>query len=164
MSQPVAQPGRGDHIASSTRIDELDKSIIAILQNDGRCPYSTISDQVGISDAAVRVRVGRLRRDGVIQIVAVTDPLQLGFSHEALVAIRTVERPGPVADALAEIPEVDFVVLVAGAFDIMLEIVADSDEHFLALIGRIRELVGGGTVQVMPYLETRLQQYAWGVR
>lgn len=162
MSQP--EPGRGDHIATSTRIDDLDKAIVAILQDDGRCPYSTIADQVGISDAAVRARVTRLRRDGVMQIVAVTDPLQLGFSHEALVAIRTVERPGPVADVLAEIPEVDFVVLVAGSFDILLEIVADSDEHFLSLVGRIREVVGGGSVQVMPYLETRLQQYAWGVR
>ncbi|MGC4112302.1 MAG: Lrp/AsnC family transcriptional regulator [Nocardioides sp.] len=164
MRESATTPARGDHIASSTRIDEIDKQIIAILQNDGRCAYSTIASQVGISDAAVRARVTRLRRDGVIQIVAVTDPLQLGFSHEALVGIRTELHPQPVADAVAEIPEVDFVVVVAGSFDILLEIVADSDEHFLELVRRIRDLVGAGTVTVLPYLETRLQQYAWGVR
>lgn len=164
MDPSAARSVRGDPVAVSTRIDETDKQIIAILQSDGRCPYSTIAQQVGISDAAVRARVARLRRDGVMQIVAVTDPLQLGFSHEALVGIRTVDRPEPVADALAEIPEIDFIVLVAGSFDIMLEIVADSDEHFLGLVGQIREIVGSGTVQVLPYLETRLQLYAWGVR
>jgi Lrp/AsnC family transcriptional regulator for asnA, asnC and gidA len=164
VTEPASRAGRGDPISSSTRIDEIDKQIIAILQEDGRSPYAQIAQHVGISDAAVRARVSRLRTTGVIQIVAVTDPLQLGFSHEALVGIRTVSRPEPVADALAEIPEIDFIVLVAGAFDMLLEVVADSDEHFLGLIGQIRDVVGGGTVQVLPYLQTHLQQYAWGVR
>ena len=102
----------------------------------------------------MRSRVHNLRHQGIIQIVAVTDPLQLGFSHEAMVSIRVASDTSAVADALAEIEEVDFIVLVAGSVDIMIEVVADDDEEFLALIQRIRTVAAEGTVRVHPYLKT----------
>jgi Lrp/AsnC family transcriptional regulator for asnA, asnC and gidA len=148
----------------SSRIDDVDKEIISILQLDGRTSYSVIAREVRLSEAAVRSRVRRLRDDGVMQIVAVTDPLQLGFSREAMVAIKVSGDPTAIADALAEIDEIDFIVLVGGSFDILLEVVAESDEAFLAMIQRIRATVGEATIRVHPYLKTTKQDYAWGVR
>jgi Lrp/AsnC family transcriptional regulator for asnA, asnC and gidA len=146
----------------SSRLDEIDQQIVAILQVDGRTSYSVIGRQVGLSEPAVRSRVHRLRDDGVMQVVAVTDPLQLGFSREAMVAIQVTRDPHVVADALAAFDEIDFIVLVTGSFDILLECVAESDEEFLVLIQRIRATVGEATVRVHPYLRTVKQDYAWG--
>lgn len=156
MSETPRRRGRG--------IDQIDKRLIALLQDDGRAGYAEMGRRVGISAALARMRVHRLRRDGVIQIVAVTDPLKLGFSHESLVAIEARSNVSELADELAQIDEVDFVVLVAGAFDILLEIVAGTDEELLALIQRIRALAEPGTVRVLPYLKTWTQTYAWGAR
>jgi Lrp/AsnC family transcriptional regulator for asnA, asnC and gidA len=150
------------HKTRETRIDDTDRKIIAILQVDGRTAYSVIARQVGLSEPAVRARVHRLRDTGIMQVVAVTDPLQLGFSREAMIAIKVAQDPYVIADALAEFEEIDFIVLVTGSFDILLEVVADSDEAFLATIQRIRATVGEGTVRVHPYLLTVKQDYAWG--
>lgn len=151
-------------VAGSDRVDELDKQLIALLQVNGRMSYADLSRETGISDAAARTRVQRLLRDGVFQIVAVTDPLQLGFAHEALVAIQVTADPEAVADRLAEIDEVDFVVLVTGSFDILLEIVSPGEEEFLAVMRMIRNVAGEATIRVLPYLKTWKQEYAWGVR
>jgi Lrp/AsnC family transcriptional regulator for asnA, asnC and gidA len=151
-------------VRNSSRIDDVDKQLIALLQVDGRLSYVDLARQVGVSEAIVRHRVARLRADGAIQIVAVTDPLQLGFDHEAMVMIQSGSDASVVADELAEIEEVDFIVLVGGKFDILLEVVAADDEEFLAVIQRIRNVVRSGTVQVMPYLKTWMQAYAWGTR
>ena len=145
-------------------LDDVSKRIVELLQEDGRQPFVTIAREVGLSEAAVRQRVQKLIDGDVMQIVAVTDPLQLGFSHEAMVAISVASEAEAVADALAEIDEVDFIVLVAGSVDIMLEVVAADDEEFLALIQRIRDVVAPGTVRVHPYLKTHKQEYSWGVR
>jgi len=164
MTESHPTPARADHVVNSSRIDDVDKKIISLLQVDGRLPYSAIGRQTNISEASVRSRVHHLRRQGIIQIVAVTDPLQLGFSHEAMVSIRVSSDAGAVADALAEIEEIDFIVLVAGSFDLLIEVVADDDDGFLALIQRIRDIAGDGSVRVHPYLKTWKQEYSWGVR
>jgi Lrp/AsnC family transcriptional regulator for asnA, asnC and gidA len=162
-SHPTA--ARADHVVNSSRIDDVDKQIISLLQVDGRLAYSAIGRQAKISEASVRSRVHNLRRQGIIQIVAVTDPLQLGFSHEAMVAVTVASDAEAVADRLAAIDEVDFIVLVAGSVDILLEVVAADDAAFLALIQQVRDVVGAaGTVRVHPYLKTRKQEYSWGVR
>ena len=153
----------GDMVRKSSRLDAADKLIIAALQIDGRASYTELARQVGLSEASVRKRVHDLRRQQVIQIVAVTDPLQLGFSHEALLAIRTVPDPQTLADRLADIDEVDFVVIVAGRYSVLLEAVAADDEGFLSVIQRVRDLASPARVDVLPYLMTRKQDYAWGV-
>ncbi len=164
MTESHPAPARADHVVNSSRIDDVDKQIISLLQVDGRIAYSAIGRQANVSEASVRSRVHNLRRQGIIQIVAVTDPLQLGFSHEAMIAVTVASDAEVVADALAEIEEVDFIVLVAGSVDILLEVVAADDESFLELIQRIRGVVGEGTLRVHPYLKTRKQEYSWGVR
>jgi Lrp/AsnC family transcriptional regulator, regulator for asnA, asnC and gidA len=128
-------------------LDDVSKAIIEQLQQDGRRSYAAIGKVVGLSEAAVRQRVQRLIEGGVMQVVAVTDPLE------------------PVADKIAELEEVDYVVVTAGTYDLLVEVVAESDEHLLELISdRIRAIEGVAATETFMYLRLRKQTYSWGVR
>src|SRR5215203_4053653 len=111
--------GRTDR--SRPLLDEVSKAIIEQLQQDGRRSYAAIGKVVGLSEAAVRQRVQRLTESGVMQVVAVTDPLQLGFARQAMVGIRARGELESVAEALSDLPEVDYLVITAGSFDILVE-------------------------------------------
>ncbi|ANH38994.1 Regulatory protein AsnC [Nocardioides dokdonensis FR1436] len=149
----------------TTPLDDVSKAIIEQLQQDGRRSYAAIGKVVGLSEAAVRQRVQRLVDGGVMQVVAVTDPLELGFARQAMVGVRCTGPLEPVADALAEIAEVDYVVITAGAYDLLAEVVAESDERLLELISsRIRTIEGVVATETFMYLKLRKQTYSWGVR
>ncbi len=146
-------------------LDEISKKIIEQLQEDGRRPYGTIGLAVGLSESAVRQRVQRLLDAGIMQIVAVTDPLQLGFPRQALIGVRVDGETETVADALAEINEVDYVVMTAGSFDILVEVVCEDDDHLLDLLSRrIRRIPGVRSTESFVYLRLRKQTYGWGTR
>ncbi len=146
-------------------LDAQDKAIIAELQRDGRAPYAAIADTVGLSETAIRKRVKRLTDAGVVQIVAVTDPMQLGFDRQAMIGIRVAGPLEPVAEALAAMPEVDYVVITAGSYDVLAEVVCESDAHLLELVsGRIRAVEGVRETDTLMYLKLQQQTYAWGVR
>jgi Lrp/AsnC family transcriptional regulator for asnA, asnC and gidA len=150
---------------SVTALDDVSKAIIEQLQQDGRRSYAAIGKQVGLSEAAVRQRVQRLIEAGVMQVVAVTDPIELGFARQAMVGIRVAGPIDPVADRLAELDEVDYVVVTAGTYDILVEVVCESDEHLLELISdRIRAIEGVSATETFMYLKLRKQTYSWGVR
>lgn len=150
---------------SAAHLDDINKAIIAQLQEDGRRSYAAIAASVGLSEAAVRQRVQRLTETGVMQIVAVTDPLQLGFARQAMIGIRVRGPIEPVADRLADLDEIDYVVITAGSYDIMVEAVCESDEHLLDVLGtRIRQLDGVDSTETFVYLKLRKQTYSWGVR
>jgi len=145
-------------------LDDVSKAIIEQLQQDGRRSYAAIGKVVGLSEAAVRQRVQRLVDSGVMQVVAVTDPLELGFARQAMVGIRVSGQLEPVADALAELPEVDYVVITAGSYDVLAELVCESDDHLLSLIsGKIRAIEGVVSTETFMYLQLRKQTYSWGV-
>uniref|UniRef100_UPI0021A99D5C Lrp/AsnC family transcriptional regulator n=1 Tax=Actinophytocola algeriensis TaxID=1768010 RepID=UPI0021A99D5C len=143
-------------------MDDVSKAIIEQLQEDGRRPYATIGRAVGLSEAAVRQRVQRLLDAGVMQIVAVTDPLQLGFPRQAMVGIRTSADLEETADRLAEIAEVDYVVITAGSFDLLAEVVARNDDHLLEILKQMRAVPGVTTTEAFMYLKLRKQTYSWG--
>jgi Lrp/AsnC family transcriptional regulator for asnA, asnC and gidA len=146
-------------------LDDIGKAIVEQLQEDGRRPYASIGRAVGLSEAAVRQRVQRMQETGVIQVVAVTDPLQLGFRRQAMIGVSVDGDPSEVADALAEIPEIDYVVITAGRFDLLVEVVCEDDEHLLHLVGsRIRALPGVRGAEIFVYLKLRKQNYNWGTR
>ncbi|MEK4243548.1 MULTISPECIES: Lrp/AsnC family transcriptional regulator [Janibacter] len=146
-------------------LDEMSKQIIEHLQEDGRQSYATIGRAVGLSEAAVRQRVGRLIDGGLMQIVAVTDPLQVGFRRQAMIGLTVDGDMGPVGDALAEIPEVDYVVTTAGSFDLLVEVVCEDDAHLLSLLTeRIRTLPGVRSTETFVYLKLNKQHYNWGTR
>jgi Lrp/AsnC family transcriptional regulator, regulator for asnA, asnC and gidA len=148
-----------------SQLDEVSKAIIEQLQQDGRRSYAAIGKQVGLSEAAVRQRVQRLVDGGVMQVVAVTDPLELGFARQAMVGIKVTGPIDTVAEQLAKIDEVDYVVVTAGSYDILIELVAESDEHLLALVSdRVRSIEGVSATETFMYLRLQKQTYAWGVR
>lgn len=148
---------------SVSALDETSKQIIAELQQDGRRSYAAIAERVGLSESAVRARVQRLLDAGVMQVVAVTDPMQLGFPRQALIGIEVAGDLTSVADALAAMPEVDYVVITAGSFDILIELVCTDDDQLLEILSRrIRGLPGVRRTETFVYLRLVKQTYAWG--
>ena len=143
-------------------LDDVSRAIIEQLQEDGRRSYARIAGAVGLSEAAVRQRVQRLLDAGVMQIVAVTDPMQVGFPRQAMVGVRTTGDARGIADALADCPEVDYVVVTAGSFDVLVEVVCEDDEHLLETVARLRAVEGVLSTETFVYLGLRKQTYAWG--
>ncbi|MBI3692217.1 MAG: Lrp/AsnC family transcriptional regulator [Mycolicibacterium aromaticivorans] len=160
---PVRAIGAGGN--GPVQLDEMSKAIIEKLQQDGRRSYAAIGKAVGLSEAAVRQRVQRLVDSGVMQIVAVTDPLQLGFSRQAMIGIRCTGDTTKVAEKLAQIDAVDYVVLTAGTFDAIAEVVCEDDAELLELLNtEIRAVPGVTSTETLVYLKLVKQQYNWGTR
>lgn len=146
-------------------LDDVSKAIIEQLQEDGRRPYAAIGQAVGLSEAAVRQRVLRLINAGIMQIVAVTDPLQVGFPRQAMIGIRVEGGLDGVADELAKLPEVDYVVITAGSFDLLVEVVCEDDDHLFELLNsKIRAIPSVRSTESFVYLKLRKQTYTWGTR
>ncbi|WP_371873843.1 Lrp/AsnC family transcriptional regulator [Williamsia phyllosphaerae] len=146
-------------------LDHVSKQIIEALQTDGRRSYASVGKSVGLSEAAVRNRVQKLSDSGVLQIVAVTDPLQVGFARQAMIGIRCTGDSVVLADKLAEIDEIDYVVLTAGSFDIMIEVVCEDDDGLLELLNqKVRTQPGVTGTETLVYLKLVKQQYNWGTR
>jgi Lrp/AsnC family transcriptional regulator for asnA, asnC and gidA len=147
------------------QVDDTSRAIIAQLQDDGRRPYASIGKAIGLSEAAVRQRVQKLVDTGVMQIVAVTDPTQIGFARQAMIAITISGDVEAVADELAKIPEVDYLVITAGSFDVIAEVVVEDDAHLLSLVNsRIRAIGGVTRTETFLYLKLVKQTYNWGAR
>jgi Lrp/AsnC family transcriptional regulator, regulator for asnA, asnC and gidA len=156
--ESVSQEGSGV-------LDAANRAIIEALQHDGRRPYGAIAAEVGLSEAAVRRRVQRLRETKVIEIVAVTDPLQLGFNRQAMVGIRTEGDVRVIADQLAALEAVDYVVMCAGSFDLIIEVVCEDDDTLVNLLNTsIRSIPGVRATETFLYLKLAKQTYNWGTR
>jgi len=146
-------------------VDDVGKRLIEELQQDGRRSYAALAKTVGLSEAAVRQRVQRMVDSGLMQVVAVTDPLQVGFHRQAMIGLRVEGDLVRVADELAKIDEVDYVVITAGSFDILLELVCEDDDHLLRVLSeRVRVLPGVRATETFVYLKLAKQTYAWGTR
>jgi len=147
------------------QLDDISKAIIEQLQADGRRSYAEIGKAVGLSEAAVRQRVQRLTESGVMQVVAVTDPMQLGFYRQAMVGIRVTGDTTTVIDRLASIPAVDYLVLTAGNFDILAEVICENDDELIDLLNNeIRGIPGVQSTETFVYLKLKKQFYNWGTR
>jgi Lrp/AsnC family transcriptional regulator for asnA, asnC and gidA len=146
-------------------LDDVSKAIIEQLQEDGRRPYASIGKAVGLSEAAVRQRVQKLIDSGVMQIVAVTDPMRVGRARQAMIAIWVDGDVEKVAEELAAIDEVDYLVIAAGSFDLLAEVVVEDDAHLLRLVnGAIRAVPGVARTESFVYLKLVKQTYNWGAR
>ncbi len=150
---------------SPAPLDVISKAIIEQLQQDGRRTYAKIGEAVGLSEAAVRQRVNRLVDTGVMQIVAVTNPLQLGFRRQAVIGIKAEGSLDPIVAELTAMDEVDYAVVTAGSFDILVEVVCEDDDHLLDLLNsRIRTIPGVRSTESFVYLKLAKQTYTWGTR
>jgi Lrp/AsnC family transcriptional regulator for asnA, asnC and gidA len=146
------------------RLDATAKRIIELLQEDGRISYAAIAKAVGLSEAAARARVQKLLDSEIMQVVAVTDPTQVGFTRQAMIGVRTEGDPMKVGDLLAQVDEVDYVVTTAGSFDLLVEVVCEDDPHLLDVIRQVRELEGVVSSETFVYLKLNKQHYNWGTR
>lgn len=156
-------PKRDHH--GPAELDDTDKSIIRALQLDGRAPYSKLGPAVGLSQAAVRQRVQRLIESGVMQVVAVTDPATLGFAVQAMVAISVTGDVRAVAATIGQLPEVEYVVITAGRFDLLVEVVCTDTLHLLDVVNdRIRPLPDVSATEIFTYMSLVKQTYSWGVQ
>ena len=148
-----------------SQLDDVSKAIIEQLQIDGRRSYSEIGKKVGLSEAAVRQRVQKLTDSGVMQVVAVTDPMQLGFYRQAMLGIKCAGDVRALADMVTAMPEVDYVVMTAGTFDLPVEVICENDEQLITLLNeRIRTLPGVTSTETFVYLKLHKQFYNWGTR
>ncbi len=155
---PASRPGED--------VSALDKRIIEHLQADGRRPFTQIALDLGVSEAAVRARTNRLIERGILQVVGVTDPLKLGFHQMAMVGIRCQsDRLVAVAEELAAMPEVDYVVITAGTYDLLIETVCEDNEALLRFLAeRLRAIEGVRETETFVYLRLVKQTYQWGAR
>jgi Lrp/AsnC family transcriptional regulator, regulator for asnA, asnC and gidA len=144
-------------------LDDVNKHIIDQLQQDGRMSYAALAKKIGLSEAAARQRVQRMLDAGMMQIVAVTDPLTLGFRRQVMIGMKVEGDMRAVAEKIAQIPEVDYVVVCAGSYDILAELVCTDDEHLLGLLNdKIRTIDGVQSTETYVYLKLAKQTYAWG--
>lgn len=146
-------------------LDATSLRLIELLQADGRLSYRALADEVGLSEAAVRQRVQRLLAAGTMQIVAVTDPLEVGLHRQAMVGIRVTGAISEAADQLAQLPEVAYVVITAGSFDLLVEVVCADDASLLELLDtKIRAIPTVVATETLTYLKLVKQSYAWGAQ
>ncbi len=151
-------------LAPAVVLDGISMQIVEQLQQDGRRSYAAIGKAVGLSEAAVRQRVQRLLEAGVMQIVAVTDPLTLGFRRQCMIGIKCEGDPASVANHLAGMEEIDYVVIIAGSFDLLIEVVCEDDDHLLEILSRVRTVPSVTSTETFVYLKLRKQTYSWGTR
>jgi Lrp/AsnC family transcriptional regulator, regulator for asnA, asnC and gidA len=154
----VATPG-----STAGRLDPVDEQIVALLQDDGRRSYGDIGKAVGLSEAATRQRVNRLRESGVMRIVAIVDPIQLGRGVVATMGVRASGDTRRVAARLGQVPEIEYVVLTAGSFDLIAELVCESEEELLRVINEsVRSIDEVRETETFMHLRTEKNVFAWG--
>jgi Lrp/AsnC family transcriptional regulator for asnA, asnC and gidA len=164
VTRSRAAPGNRDADSGRVVLDDLSKQIIEQLQQDGRRSYAAIGKAVGLSEAAVRQRVQRLIEAGAMQIVAVTDPMTLGFLRQTMVGVRCSGDLQRVADHLAGMGEIDYVVITAGSFDLLIEVVCEDDDQLLEILSRVRAIPSVTATETFVYLKLCKQTYSWGTR
>ena len=145
------------------KLDTVDRAIISALQVDGRMSYAELGPRVGMSQAAVRQRVNRLIDRGVMQVVAVTDPLSLGLSTQAMVGITVSGDVRTVAAAVADLVEAEYVLITAGHFDVLAEVLCEDNDALLTLVNdRILQIDGVASTEVSPVLKMEKLTFSWG--
>jgi Lrp/AsnC family transcriptional regulator for asnA, asnC and gidA len=153
MRGPVTRP---------RSLDPIDRGIIEALQENGRTAFRAVAARVGVAEATVRTRYARLVEDGILQVTGVTNPLGLGFDAMAMIGMRTSGSPEPVADEIASWEEVSYVVVTAGRYDLLVEVVCTDRHHLLELTTRARALEGVDSTETFLYLTLAKQVFAWG--
>ena len=164
MRRPERREWRRGAVSAAPHLDRIDQRLIEALQKNGREPFRRIAATVGVSEATIRARYQRLCEDNILQVTGVTNPLGLGFDAIAMVGIRTGGAPEPVADVIAQWEEADYVVITAGQFDILVELVCEDRRQLLDVTNRMRELEGVVSTESFLYLELWKQLYDWGAR
>ena len=158
---PLPDPTRGP-VTRPRSLDATDRAIIEALQANGRASFRGVAARIGVAEGTVRSRYARLVEDGILQVTGVTNPLGLGFEAMAMIGIKTTGSPEPVADAIAGWDEASYVVVTAGSFDVLVEVICVDRRHLLELTTRVRATPGVATTETFLYLDLAKQVFAWG--
>lgn len=148
-----------------TTLDHIDRQVVAALQAQGRRSFSSIAEEIGISESVVRYRVQRLEDAGILQVVGIADPLRIGFGLMSMVGLKIV--PGTVVEVcekLSALPEASYVAAVAGQYDVLVEVVCRDTRHFQELLNeRIHRIAGVTSTESFLILEIHKMAYGWGI-
>lgn len=146
-------------------LDEIDRALITALQNDGRLGYAELGALVGLTAGGARKRVKRLEDREIIQVVAVTDPLRLGYQSMAMVGIVATGDVEEVARLAGEINEVIYTVLTAGRYDLLVEVIgADQNDLFETINRKLRSIPGVARAETFTYYGIRTHRFGWGTK
>lgn len=148
--------------ANVATMNEIDRKIVAKLQQDGRTSYTDLAGLVGLSVPAARQRVSKLLDSGIIRVVGVTDPQALGFPAAAMLGIVVGSDVEAVADRIASVDGVIYVVLCSGRFDLIVEVIAKDQQELLKLVNEgIRAADGVLSVETFVYFKTHTHRFDW---
>jgi len=145
------------------KFDEIDLQIIKILSDDGRTPFAQIAKQLEVSTGMIRQRYHRLVKEGVLQIVAITNPLLMGFATMAQIGVKAdVNRLEEIADEIAQFEEVIYLVLVTGSYDLHVEVVCRDKTHLLNFLSKkLHAVEGVKEAETFMYLRIAKENYGW---
>jgi Lrp/AsnC family transcriptional regulator, regulator for asnA, asnC and gidA len=164
LRRPERRERQRGAVSAAPHLDRIDQRLIEALQKNGREPFRRIAAEVGVSEATIRARYQRLCEENILQVTGVTNPLGLGFEAQAMVGIRTSGPPEPVAEEIAQWDEADYVVITAGQFDVLVEILCSDRRQLLDATNRMRAIEDVVSTETFLYLELRKQLYDWGAR
>lgn len=117
-------------------MDALNRAIVSLLEEDGRLAFKEIAAKLGVSETTIRNRVNWMKRSGMLRIVAIADPAAFSYKADAMLGIKVGPNASPkrLAERLAARPEVVYILWVTGRYDLLVEVVCDSEEDFLAFL------------------------------
>jgi Lrp/AsnC family transcriptional regulator for asnA, asnC and gidA len=142
-------------------LDHTARRIIAMLQQDGRCPNTVIARELGVSEATVRSRIEALTSAGILQIVGLTDPGNMGFAVMAMIGVQASADLGHIADLVATWPETTYVVISAGSYDMLVEVVGRDNADLLRISEQLRAVPGVRSTESFIYISRHKLNYAW---
>jgi Lrp/AsnC family transcriptional regulator for asnA, asnC and gidA len=144
-------------------LDDKDLQIIAALQINGRTSYAELAEGIDLSQAAIRLRVNRLLESGIVEIVAITDPLSIGFTVVAMVGLTVDGDIEALSNEIGAREYAVYVVLTSGRFDMLVEVLCADNDHLVEVLSDLRALDGVSSVEAHTYLRLTKQTYAWGI-
>ena len=150
-------------IVEGEKMDELDRVILQTLQEDGRTPFTQIAKLAGVSETTIRSRYRALVEEGVVRTVGIVDPYTLGFQAPAIIAI-SVEpgRTDRVAREISRIPEVSYLVMTLGSYDLIVEVFCRDLQHLTDLLTeQMREITGVRTTETLMIAQSYKLTYRW---
>jgi len=145
-------------------LDEKDRAIVSMLQYDGRTPFTTIADELNIAEGSVRQRVKRLIDSGILKIVGIAEPSEMGWNEAGIIGITVqADRITEVAEAIAQLPEVSYLIQAAGEFDLFAEVYCKDRDHFVSFLNdRLQKIPGVTRTQSFLILKMHKLSYRWG--
>jgi Lrp/AsnC family transcriptional regulator for asnA, asnC and gidA len=150
-------------VGAARDLDAIDLQIIAALQLNGRANFAELASGIELSQPAIRLRVNRLLESGVLEIVAITDPLSIGFSVQAMIGLTVDGDLEALSEKIGALESAVYVVLTAGRFDMIVEVLCSDNDHLLRVMSELRALEGISSLEANTYLRLTKQTYAWGI-